>query len=161
MENPIMNMNTNNIFSPEVIKIENAFKHHMVKAVYDWCYQQALDCYLFVSVDEHCQVPEGYVEDGEIVFSLHPESCIHLSFEKTHIKFDAMFGEAVQTIIIPIERVKGIYDAEYDKGLDFLVLQSQALNLNLNQNEENIQGNIQENNDNNHTKNKSLFKIIK
>jgi stringent starvation protein B len=131
---------------------EKSFRAKMIKTTHDWCNENAYDCYIIISVDENCRVPTAYVNDGQIAFSLHPDSCQALNFTADFITFEAMFDEGIQHIIIPIERVASIFESEEQKGLVFEVAISEKAYETANQSTEKT---------NNPMKNKSLFKIIK
>ena len=47
-------------------------KPYLIRALYEWCVDNALTPYILVRVDKDTSVPVEYVRDGEIVLNIGP-----------------------------------------------------------------------------------------
>lgn len=98
-------------------------KPYLIRAIWQWSLDQGQTPYIVVDVDEHTQVPAGYVKDGQIVLNVGLEATNQLDIGNEFIAFQARFGGVAQQIFVPIERVAAIYARESNEGMGFDVTQ--------------------------------------
>jgi len=96
-------------------------KPYLIRAIWQWCIDQGQTPYVVVAVDEHTQVPAGYVKDGQIVLNVGLEATNQLDLGNEFIAFQARFGGVAQQIFVPVERVAAIYARESNEGMGFEV----------------------------------------
>lgn len=97
-----------------------SMRSYMVRAHYSWMVDNELTPHLLVDAHyPNIGLPEQFVQDGQVVFNLSPEALGDLSIEMRQIQFTASFSGVVQTIVIPIEAVLGVYALETGEGLMF------------------------------------------
>jgi stringent starvation protein B len=99
-------------------------KPYLIRALWQWCVDQGQTPYIVVAVDEHTQVPAGYVKDGQIVLNVGLEATNQLDIGNEFIAFQARFGGVAQQIFVPIERVAAIYARESNEGMGFEVTET-------------------------------------
>jgi len=91
----------------------------MVRAIHEWCVDNALTPHLLVVVNAQTRVPMGYVKDGEIVLNLNYTAIKDLHIDNDAIVFSARFGGVAHNIYVPMEMVKGIFARENGQGMFF------------------------------------------
>lgn len=96
-------------------------KPYLIRAIYDWCTDNALTPYLAVRVDGYTQVPMAYVKDGEIVLNLGPTAVRNLQLGNQEITCGGRFGGVPHEIVVPVGAVIGIFAKENGQGLVFQV----------------------------------------
>jgi stringent starvation protein B len=101
-------------------------KPYLIRALWQWCLDQGQTPYIVVAVDEHTQVPAGYVKDGQIVLNVGLEATNQLDMGNEFIAFQARFGGVAQQIFVPVERVAAIYARESNEGMSFEVTETVA-----------------------------------
>ncbi|MBI1175393.1 MAG: ClpXP protease specificity-enhancing factor [Sideroxydans sp.] len=101
-------------------------KPYLIRAIYDWCTDNALTPYLAVRVDARTQVPMAYVKDGEIVLNLSMEAVRNLQLGNDEITCGGRFGGVPQEIVVPVAAVIGIFAKENGQGLVFQAEESEA-----------------------------------
>lgn len=98
---------------------ELSTKPYLIRAIYDWCADSGQTPYLAVQVDEHTQVPMGYVKDGKIVLNISVDAVRNLHIGNEDITCGGRFGGVAHQIYVPIESVLGIFAKENGQGLVF------------------------------------------
>ena len=95
-------------------------KPYLLRALYDWIIDNGYTPYLLVSVAHGgIDAPEGFAQEGKMVFNLSPKACRGLHIENEKIIFTARFaGEAAQVCLVPAI-VLAIYAKENGKGMEF------------------------------------------
>ena len=96
-------------------------KPYMVRAIHDWCLDNALTPHLAVVVNSKTLVPSAYVKDGEIVLNLSYTATKDLHIDNEAIVFSARFAGVPQNLYIPMEAVRGIFARENGQGMFFEV----------------------------------------
>ncbi|HWT28833.1 MAG TPA: ClpXP protease specificity-enhancing factor, partial [Methylophilaceae bacterium] len=96
-------------------------KPYLVRALHEWCMDNALTPHLLVKVDGRTRVPLAYVKDGEIVLNLSYSATKGLNIENEAISFSARFGGVSQNLYIPMSAVRGIFARENGQGMFFEV----------------------------------------
>ncbi|MGV3582686.1 MAG: ClpXP protease specificity-enhancing factor [Methylophilus sp.] len=96
-------------------------KPYMVRAIHEWCVDNALTPHLLVVVNAQTRVPMGYVKNGEIVLNLNYTAIKDLYIDNDAIVFTARFGGVAHNIYVPMSRVKGLFARENGQGMFFEV----------------------------------------
>jgi stringent starvation protein B len=94
-------------------------KPYMMRAIHEWCIDNALTPHLMVVVNDRTKVPKAFVKDGEIVLNLSYSATKELSIDNDAVVFSARFGGVSQNLYIPIDAVRGIYARENGQGMFF------------------------------------------
>lgn len=94
-------------------------KPYLVRAIHEWCVDNALTPHLLVEVNAQTRVPMGYVKDGEIVLNLSYSATKDLQFSNEAIIFSARFAGESNNLYIPMGAVKGIFARENGQGMFF------------------------------------------
>lgn len=95
-------------------------KPYLVRAFYEWIVDSA--CTPFVVINAtypRCNVPETYVEDGEITLNVSPTAVRDLKITNDTIEFRASFGGIVHIVSAPVKAVLAIYAMENQQGMFF------------------------------------------
>ncbi|MEP0357758.1 MAG: ClpXP protease specificity-enhancing factor [Paraglaciecola sp.] len=95
---------------------------YLLRAFYEWIVDNNLTPYIVV--DAHypgAQVPQEFVQDGQIVLNVSPASTgkLHLGLEE--VCFEARFGGVPRNLVIPCPAVLAIYAKENGAGTVFTV----------------------------------------
>ena len=95
-------------------------KPYLFRAIYQWL----LDCELtpYVMVDAllpNVEVPEEYVEDGQIILDMTPSALIDLEMGNHHVEFKARFSGVTRHIILPMPAILALYAYENGRGMVF------------------------------------------
>ncbi|MFT2092043.1 ClpXP protease specificity-enhancing factor [Paraglaciecola sp. 2405UD69-4] len=95
---------------------------YLLRAFYEWIVDNNLTPYIVV--DAHypgTQVPQEFVQDGQIVLNVSPASTgkLHLGLEE--VSFEARFGGVPRSLSIPCPAVLAIYAKENGAGTVFTV----------------------------------------
>lgn len=93
---------------------------YMLRALYEWILDN--DCTPYVLVNAAYPgtvVPEGFVEDSQIVLNLAPSAIRALEMDNDKLCFDGRFGGVAQQVWIPIAAVMAIYARENGQGMVF------------------------------------------
>ena len=96
-------------------------KPYLLRALYEWCVDQALTPYIAVMVDERTGVPRQYVRDGQIILNIGPEAVHQLVMGNDVLSCSARFGGVAQQLTIPVDCVAAIYARENGHGMAFEV----------------------------------------
>ncbi len=94
---------------------------YLVRAIHEWCEDNALTPHLLVVVTSQTHVPMAYVKDGEIVLNISYGATKELNIGNDHITFSARFGGQPYDLYIPMNAVKGIFSRENGQGMFFEV----------------------------------------
>ena len=94
-------------------------KPYMIRALHEWCVDNALTPHLLVAVNAQTRVPMAYVKDGEIVLNLSYGATKGLSIENDAITFSARFSGVSQSLYVPMQAVRGIFARENGQGMFF------------------------------------------
>ncbi|CAE6518887.1 stringent starvation protein B [Nitrosomonas nitrosa] len=96
-------------------------KPYLIRAIYDWCDDNALTPYILVDVIKDVVVPEDYIKNGEITLNISPVATQDLVIGNEVIQFTARFNGLPRKILIPVNAVKAIFAKEINQGLYFSV----------------------------------------
>jgi stringent starvation protein B len=95
---------------------------YLLRAFYEWIVDNNLTPYIVV--DAHyagTQVPQEFVQDGQIVLNVSPSSTGNLQLGLSDIMFNARFGGVPRNIVVPCPAVLAIYAKENGAGTVFTV----------------------------------------
>lgn len=96
-------------------------KPYFVRAIFEWCVDQALTPYVTVAVGQNTRVPREFVKDGQIVLNIGPDATSQLLLGNEEITFQARFNGVVFPVVVPIEAVAAIFAKENGQGMAFEV----------------------------------------
>jgi len=114
-------------------------KPYLIRALYQWCVDNAFTPYVSVLVDRSVDVPREYVNKDEIVLNIGPTACQSIEIDNESIQFKARFNGIPKEIYIPITHVMAIYSRENSQGMSFPVHISQSEEVpETKENEENL-----------------------
>ena len=94
-------------------------KPYLLRAIHEWCCDNAYTPYISVAVDDAVRVPREYVRDGQIVFNIGYEATGQFAIANDAITFQARFGGVAREIYIPVGNVLAIYAKENGAGMAF------------------------------------------
>ena len=94
-------------------------KPYMIRAIHEWCVDNALTPHLLVVVNAQTNVPKAFVKNGEIVLNLSYAATKDLQIDNDAIVFSARFGGVAQNLYVPISAVRGIFARENGQGMFF------------------------------------------
>jgi len=95
-------------------------KPYLMRAFYDWIVDsQCTPILVLDATNPRCQIPDDFVEGGEIVFNISPIAVRDLKITNRTVEFKASFGGIINVISAPIKAVLAIYAEENGEGLFF------------------------------------------
>ncbi|MFR1026932.1 MAG: ClpXP protease specificity-enhancing factor [Parasutterella sp.] len=95
---------------------------YLIRAFYEWSVDNDFTPQLSVLAepeDYRVIVPSNYVTNNEIVLNISPTACDSLQLGNDVITFKARFAGKVESISIPVDRVKAIFIREEGYGMRF------------------------------------------
>lgn len=93
---------------------------YLVRAMYEWIVDN--QCTPYVLVDAHAagvQVPQQYVENGQIVLNIAPGAVASMDLGNELMRFNARFGGVPTDVFVPIAAIRGLYARENGRGMVF------------------------------------------
>jgi stringent starvation protein B len=96
-------------------------KPYLIRALYQWCIDNAFTPYVAVFVDHSVDVPQEYVSQGEIVLNISPSACQAIVIDNESIQFKARFNGVPKEIYLPLTHIMAIYSRENNQGMSFPV----------------------------------------
>lgn len=94
-------------------------KPYMVRAIHEWCVDNALTPHLLVAVNVQTKVPKAFVKNGEIVLNLNYSATKDLNIDNEAVTFSARFSGVAQNLYVPMDAVRGIFARENGQGMFF------------------------------------------
>lgn len=94
-------------------------KPYLVRALWSWCCDAGLTPYLTLFVDEQCQVPRDYVQDGTLTLNLSPSATGRLDIGNDWVMLSARFGGVSRDIAFPMGAVIALFARENGAGMEF------------------------------------------
>jgi stringent starvation protein B len=98
---------------------EQSAKPYLIRAICEWCGDNALTPYLAVKVNAETRVPAAFVKNGEIVLNVSTTATRKLTIDNEWIQFTARFNGASQEVAVPMNAVSGIFAKETGYGFAF------------------------------------------
>jgi len=97
-------------------------KPYIVKAFYDWIFDNGLTPYIVVDVNVYgVMVPMSYVDDGQIVLNVSPSAVGSIAMGEETIELSARFGGKLENMSIPYGAVVAIYAKENGAGTSLAI----------------------------------------
>ena len=97
-------------------------KPYVVKAFYDWIFDNGLTPYIVVDVNVYgVIVPMSYVNDGQIVLNVSPSAVGSIAMGEETIELSARFGGKLENMSIPYGAVVAIYAKENGAGTSLAI----------------------------------------
>ena len=93
---------------------------YLLRALNEWILDN--NCTPYIVVDamiENVQVPQEYVNDGQIILNITPSSVRNLLMDNKGVSFDARFGGQPHSLFAPIGAITAIYAKENGQGMVF------------------------------------------
>jgi len=93
---------------------------YLIRAFYDWIIDNDCTPHIVVNAGlSGVEVPEEYVEGGQIVLNISLTAVQGLRLGEEAIEFQARFGGQVRRVYAPIHSVLAIYAKENGRGMVF------------------------------------------
>lgn len=93
---------------------------YLARALYEWLLDNDHTPYLVVDAErEGVQVPEQFVQNGQIVLNVAPTAVRDLVMANDAITFSARFGGQPMQVIVPSEALIALYARENGVGMVF------------------------------------------
>ncbi|RUO55212.1 ClpXP protease specificity-enhancing factor [Idiomarina fontislapidosi] len=93
---------------------------YLMRALYDWIVDNQLTPHLVVDATiVGTQVPQQFVQDGQIVLNISPTAVVGLQLMDTEVRFNARFGGQPMEVIVPMTAALAIYARENGAGAMF------------------------------------------
>jgi stringent starvation protein B len=93
---------------------------YLMRALNEWILEN--DCTPYVLVDAGLpgvQVPEDYVNNGQIVLNITPSAVKNLYIDDAGLSFNARFGGVPIDLYVPMVAILAIYAKENGQGMVF------------------------------------------
>ena len=81
------------------------FRAAVIETLREHCAENGLTPYIWVKVDDNCQVPLEYVQDGVIVLDIEDEAIRGFGLTDEALFFDARFDEDVMHVVVPLPNI--------------------------------------------------------
>lgn len=95
-------------------------KPYLVRAFYEWIVDSECTPHIVINAEfPRCNVPQEYVENGEIVFNISPQAIRDLKINNETVEFRASFSGVIRVISAPVHAVLAIYAEENGQGMFF------------------------------------------
>ncbi|MGI8896263.1 MAG: ClpXP protease specificity-enhancing factor [Casimicrobiaceae bacterium] len=108
---------------------EQSAKPYLIRAISEWCADNALTPYLAVKVNAQTRVPISFVKNGEIVLNVGATATRKLTIDNEWIRFTARFNGSSQEVAVPMVAVAGIFAKETGYGFSFAVPEDATASL--------------------------------
>lgn len=93
---------------------------YLMRALFEWVLDNESTPYVLVDANIlGVQVPQEYVNDGQIVLNISPSAVQGLMINNEAMSFNARFAGVTQNIYVPIVAVLAIYAKETGEGMVF------------------------------------------
>lgn len=93
---------------------------YLMRALFEWVLDNESTPYVLVDANIlGVQVPQEYVNDGQIVLNISPTAVQGLMINNEAMSFNARFAGVTQNIYVPIVAVLAIYAKETGEGMVF------------------------------------------
>lgn len=95
-------------------------KPYLIRAFYDWIVDSRCTPLLVVDATQpRCNVPQEYVENGEIILNVSPDAIRDFKVSATLVEFKASFSGIAHLISVPMRAVLAVYAEENGQGMFF------------------------------------------
>jgi stringent starvation protein B len=95
-------------------------KPYLIRAFYEWIVDSKSTPLLVVDATmPRCNVPQEYVENGEIILNISPDAIRDLKVGRQLVEFKASFSGIAHLISVPVKAVLAVYAEENGQGMFF------------------------------------------
>ncbi len=95
-------------------------KPYLIRAFYEWIVDSQSTPLLVVDATmPRCNVPQEYVENGEIILNISPDAIRDLKVSRHLVEFKASFSGIAHLISVPVKAVLAVYAEENGQGMFF------------------------------------------
>lgn len=95
-------------------------KPYLIRAFYEWIVDNSCTPFIVINAGyPRCNVPEDYVENGEITLNISPSAIRDLKLGNDFVEFRASFSGVVHIVSAPVKSVLAIYAQENQQGMFF------------------------------------------
>lgn len=95
-------------------------KPYLLRAFYDWIVDNQCTPHIVVNATAaHVEVPEEYIENGQIVLNVAMSAVHGLQLGDNAVEFQARFGGRVRQVYVPMLAIIAIYAKENGRGMVF------------------------------------------
>jgi stringent starvation protein B len=95
-------------------------KPYLIRAFYEWIVDSQSTPLLVVDATmPRCNVPQEYVENGEIILNISPDAIRDLKVSRHLVEFKASFSGIAHLISVPVRAVLAVYAEENGQGMFF------------------------------------------
>ncbi|MBV1916303.1 MAG: ClpXP protease specificity-enhancing factor [Pseudomonadales bacterium] len=91
---------------------------YLIRSVYEWILDN--DCTPHMLVDataDQVEVPQEYVQDGQIVLNMAPGAVQELNMDNDSVSFQCRFGGVSFPVFLPTHSILGVYARENGRGM--------------------------------------------
>lgn len=93
---------------------------YLLRSLYEWILDNNVTPHLLVNaLHPLAEVPQDYVERGQIILNIAPSAVKELSLGNELITFNARFRGIPTDVSVPLDAVLGIYAKENGQGMMF------------------------------------------
>jgi stringent starvation protein B len=93
---------------------------YLIRAMYEWIVDNGYTPYVLVDAAwPGVNVPDQYVEDGQIVLNIAPGAVVEMELGNELLRFNARFGGVPTEVFVPTGAVRGVYARENGRGMVF------------------------------------------
>ncbi|SDG06786.1 stringent starvation protein B [Onishia taeanensis] len=93
---------------------------YLARALYQWLLDNDQTPHMVVDAKQPgVEVPEQFVQNGQIVLNIAPQAVEELFMENDAISFSARFGGKPMRVMVPIEALIALYARENGVGMVF------------------------------------------
>jgi stringent starvation protein B len=108
---------------------EQSAKPYLIRAICEWCADNALTPYLAVKVNGETRVPMAFVKNGEIVLNVSATATRKLTIDNAWVQFSARFNGNSQEVAVPMAAVTGVFAKETGYGFAFAAVPDAVASL--------------------------------
>lgn len=95
-------------------------KPYLLRAIYQWALDYKFTPQILVDASaDGVVVPAGYVADGRVVFTIHPQAVVDLELGNKEVSFSARFSGKQFDVSIPMTAILAVYCRENGQGMFF------------------------------------------
>ncbi|NOQ36043.1 MAG: ClpXP protease specificity-enhancing factor [Methylococcaceae bacterium] len=95
-------------------------KPYLIRSIYEWIVDNDMTPYLLVNAEHpYAVLPEGFVEDGQMVLNVRPAAVQNLSLGDEDVEFNARFSGRPMHVIAPVAAILAVYAKENGRGMVF------------------------------------------
>lgn len=93
---------------------------YLLRALNEWILDNQCTPYVLVDAAIHSvQVPQEYVNNGQIVLNISPSAVQSLLIDDAGLSFNARFGGVPMDVYVPMVAILAIYARENGQGMVF------------------------------------------